>query len=108
MDLGRFPKYERLVGVGDVFMVWCRDKVSVRAEGWLGFMYYVSNLLVLKLRPGPGLRKKSKVLQKIIQNFRPYRFICAQFCQSMFKQNSLSLEQRTRPMFVSRTCFDIF
>ena len=37
-------------GVGDGCMV--RDRVSIRAKGWLGFRHYSPNLLGIKLRSG--------------------------------------------------------
>ena len=44
--------------VGDGFRVRVRDRISMRAKGWLGFMYYGLKLLELKLRSGGGFRKK--------------------------------------------------
>ena len=44
--------------VGDSVRVRVRDRASVRAKGWLGFMYYGPKLLNLKLRSGGGFGKK--------------------------------------------------
>ena len=38
--------------VGDSFRVRVRDRVSFRAMGWLGFIYYSPKLFELKLRSG--------------------------------------------------------
>ena len=42
------------VRVGDGFWVRVRDRISIRAKGWLGFMYYSLTILELKLRSGGG------------------------------------------------------
>ena len=47
------------VRVGDSFRV--RDRASVRAEGWLGFMQ-ATKLLDLKLHSGGGFGKKNKIV----------------------------------------------
>ena len=49
------------VRVGDSFRV--RDRASIRAEGWLGFMQ-ATKLLDLKLHSGGGFGKKTKLCKK--------------------------------------------
>ena len=59
-------------GTGDGFKV--RDRVSLRAKGWLGFMYYGLKLFELKLRSGGGFGKKNKIVQRIIHFFPVFKF----------------------------------
>ena len=47
------------VGGGAGFRVRVRERVSVRAKVWLGFMYYSLKLLELKLRDGHGFGEKN-------------------------------------------------
>ena len=44
--------------MGDGFRVRVRDRVNIRAKGWLGFTYYGPKLLKLRLRSGGGFGKK--------------------------------------------------
>ena len=44
--------------MGDGFRVRVRDRVNIRAKGWLGFTYYGPKLLELRLRSGGGFGKK--------------------------------------------------
>ena len=48
------------VRVGDSFRVRVRERVSLRAKGWLGFMYYGLKLLESMLCSGGGFEKKTK------------------------------------------------
>ena len=52
------------IGLWMVFRVRVRDRVSVRAKGWMGFMYYGPMLLELKPRSGGGFGKKTKSCRK--------------------------------------------
>ena len=52
------------VRVGDSFRV--TDRVSFKAKGWLGFMYYGPKLFELKLRCGGGFGEKNKIVQRIL------------------------------------------
>ena len=51
-----------MVGYG--FRVRARDRISVWAKGWLGFMYYGLKLLKLMLRSGGRFGKKQNHAEK--------------------------------------------
>ena len=69
-------------------------RVSVRAKGGLGFMYFSSNLLQLKVRPGGGFGKNKSSeddFQFFPQNAtiksRKYWFSEAHFCKAKISKS---------------------
>ena len=96
------------VGVGDVFMVWGRDKVSVRAEGWLGFMYYGLKLFKLSSL----WRRIRKVKQNCAENHSLFLLSGLTITDSLqshrWSQTIFSLIDGRRWFWASQMVADVF